>query len=517
MLRADDISPVLDAAGRIQLSASAQSGFATGAGATPDYEAASTSYRLGQWGLSGSGPNTALGGSLPALRSRCRNLVRNNPLVAGGVDNLVANIVGTDISPRWIIDDVKLKEAIQQLWNDSQEELDAYGISDFYGLEEQVARAMPDAGEALARFRPRYASEGLLVPLQVQLLEADHLDSSFDSIAPNTGNVIRMGIEWDKLGRRAAYWLFREHPGEQYAYYNTYAAERVRVPASEMLHVFRPLRIGQARGCPWFSSVLTKIREIDQLDDAVLVRRKVANLFAMFTKTTPAAGAAPGTMPGQNPTTTDTAGRPVAPLSPGLSVRLKVGEEVIFSDPPDVGDSYMTYMKQQLRFVATGMGIMYEHLGDLEGVTFSSIRAGLNEFRRRMEILQQRILIFQFCRPVVRRWLDTAVFSGAIRIEDYLDNKRRYWRIEWQPQAWPFVSPVDDRIAEQMDIRNGLASRDSANARRGRDVETVENEIAADNQRADAKGLIFDTDPRKTARSGMIQQAETFALQSGSK
>lgn len=515
MLNAADISPVLDAAGRIQLSASAQSAFTTGAG-TPDYEAASTSYRMGQWGLSGSGPNTALGGNLPALRSRCRNLVRNNGLVAGGVDALVSNIVGTDISPRWILDDVKLKEAIQQLWNDSQEELDAYGIYDFYGLEELAARAQMDAGECLARFRPRYASEGFLVPLQIQLLESDHLDTSFDSIAQN-GNSIRQGIEWDKLGRRAAYWLFREHPGEQYAYYNAYAAERVRVPASEVLHVFRPLRIGQARGCPWLAPVLTKIREIDQLDDAVLVRRKVANLFAMFTKVTPAPGSAPGTLPGQIPANTDISGRPVAPLAPGLSVRLKANEEVIFSDPPDVGDSYMTYMKQQLRFVAAGMGIMYEHLGDLEGVTFSSIRAGLNEFRRRCEILQERILIFQFCRPVVRRWLDTAVFSGAIKIADYLDNKRRYWRIKWQPDAWPYVNPVDDRLAEQMDIRNGIDSREATVARRGRDVETVDKQQAADNARADGLGLVHDTDARKTAKSGMMQQSEIQAIQGGQK
>lgn len=516
------LSPILDPSGRLQVSASAQSAFEASGATSPDYEAASTSHRLGFWGLSGSGPNTALSGPINNLRSRCRTLVRNNAIISSGVDSLVSNLVGTDISPRWILKDTDLKEQIQELWADSQEELDATGVYDFYGMTELVARSMMDAGECLARFRPRRNSDNLLVPLQIQLLEADHLDASFDSRTEN-GNEIRMGIEWNKNDptRRENYHLFREHPGERYAYTSTYAAERIPVPASEILHIFRPLRIGQARGCPWLSSVITKIAEIDQIQDNVLVRQKVANLFAMFTKKTGAImPGTTGSIPGNFAKKIDNTGGkslPVAPLQPGVSVRLKDGEEVEFSTPPDVGANYKDLIKQELRFVAVGMGILYEHLGDLEGVTFSSIRAGLNEFRRRCEMLQARILIFQWCRPVVRRWLDAAVLSGAIIIPDYTDNRRAYWRVKWNPDGWDYVDPVKDRIAEQMDIRNGVASRTAVVARRGDDIETIDNEQAADNARADRLKLVHDTDPRKTNKSGLMQQAETDALKDGNQ
>jgi lambda family phage portal protein len=509
-------SPILDAAGRPQYSAAAQSAFEAGPVTSPDYEAASTSHRLGAWGLSGAGPNAALAGPVHALRARCRTLVRNNAIVAGGVDSLVANLVGTDISPRWELQDNELKDRIQELWADSQEELDAAGVYDFYGMIEQVARAMLDAGECLARFRPRRRADNLLVPLQVQLLEADHLDAGFDGLA-DTGNEIRMGIEWDQLGRRTAYHLFREHPGERYAYTGGQASVRVRVPASEVLHIFRPLRIGQARGCPWLSPVITKLYEIDQIQDAVLVRQKVANLFAMFTETDAPIAGASHALPG-NFQTDPAVAKPVVPLGPGLSVRLKPGEKVVFSTPPDVGDNYKDLLKQELRMVAKGMGIMYEQLsGDLEGVTFSSIRAGVNEFRRLCEMLQVRILIHQFCRPVVRRWLDSAVLSGALVIPDYAANRRRYWRVKWHPDGWQYVDPVKDRVAEQMDIRNGVKSRTAVVARRGSDIELVDREQAADQARADELGLIHDTDPRKTAKSGLMQQAETEALKEGNK
>jgi capsid protein len=49
--------------------------------------------------------------------------------------------------------------------------------------------------------------------------------------------------------------------------------------------------------------------------------------------------------------------------------------------------SYAEFLRMQFRAVAAAMGITYEQLtGDLTGVNYSSIRAGLLEFRRRCEM-----------------------------------------------------------------------------------------------------------------------------------
>ena len=45
-------------------------------------------------------------------------------------------------------------------------------------------------------------------------------------------------------------------------------------------------------------------------------------------------------------------------------------------------------------------------------------------------------------------------------------------------------------------IRAGLMSRSEAISGFGYDAEDIDREIAADNQRADELGLIFDSDPR---------------------
>ena len=64
--------------------------------------------------------------------------------------------------------------------------------------------AEPESGECLIRFRYRKESDGLSVPLQLQVLEPDYLDSQKFEDLPN-GGWIQHGIEYNAIGQRAAF------------------------------------------------------------------------------------------------------------------------------------------------------------------------------------------------------------------------------------------------------------------------------------------------------------------------
>ena len=470
-----------------------------------DNEGASYGRRMGTWGNSLAGPNTTLWGSLGTLRSRVRQLTRNNPLAENGLESLVSNLIGTGIIPQWQITDAALKTNIQQLWADWTEEADFNGVCDFYGLQSLAARSLCESGEVLVRF---VMQNNDTVPLQIQLIEADHLDESYESIAPG-GNKIRMGIEFDSQGKRAAYWLFKDHPGETFLFSNTF--ERIRVPASEILHVFKPLRPGQMRGRPWLSSIIVKLYEIDQYSDAEIVRKKSAAMFGGFITEPPNEA---GDMSALGRATDDDVNEnTVIALEPGTFPTLPPGYDVRFSTPADVGGNYLVWIKQQLREVAAGMGVTYEQLtGDMEGVNYSSIRAGLLEFRRRCEALQWHIIIFQACQPIAKRWIDVAVGSGALRIPGYSKNRRNYIRIDWRPQGWKWVDPLKDGMAAQLAQRNGWTSQAAIIAEQGNDAEMVDKQVAKDNKRHDEMGLVYDSDPRKTQKTGAAQAADTAVM-----
>lgn len=469
-----------------------------------DYEGAGSGRRLSTWGTSSGGPNVSLYSSLATLRTRSRELVRNNPLASGAVDSFVSNLIGSGITPRWqLSDNPDLKAEIQQLWLDSCDELDFAECCDMAGLQSLVANTVIVSGECLVRFRPQLAASDLAVPLQIQVLEPDHLDAGYNTIAPN-GNMIRMGIEFNRRGKRVAYWLYKDHPGESFL---NSSSEKIRVPASEILHIYRMLRPGQVRGRSWMSSIIVKLHEIDQCVDAELVRRKTTAMFGGFIKEPPSEMI--DTSPLGKRAANDSEDREVIALEPGTFPVLPPGMDVIFSDPKDVGGNYVAWMKQQLHDIAKGVGITYEQLtGDLEGVNYSSIRAGLLEFRRFCQQIQMQTLVFQFCRPVARYWMNQAILSGALSIPDYPIQSRQYKRIQWRPDGWPWVDPQKDQKAEIMAIRGGLKSRSQSIAESGGDIETVDREIIEDNARADKDSLIFDSDPRRTTSAGLYQDIE---------
>lgn len=431
------------------------------------YEGATTGRRLGYWGLGSAGPNTALSDSLSQLRSRSRDLVRNNPWVANGFRSLASNLIGCGITPRWLLDDAVLKEKIQQTWLEWTNFADIDERCDFYGLQMLVAQTLMQSGEAIVRIVPGSLKDNASVPLQLQVLEPDFLTDDFNKALDN-GNKLYMGIELNARGNRVAYHLYGSHPGEATAI----NSKTIRVLAQDILHIYRIDRPGQLRGVPWISSVLLKLRELDQYEDAELVRKKTAALFAGFI-TEPA--------PDFNPNEEN---YPELALEPGMLKRLAPGENIEFSQPSDVGGSYEVWMRQQLRAVAAGMGITYEQLtGDLTGVNYSSIRAGLIEFRRQIEGLQHHLIVQQLCQPIVLRWLNVAVLSGALNIPDYFDNPRKYQRIEWQPPGWDWVDPQKDVQAEILAMQHHLKARQDIIAKYGMDAEEVDKKIAQDKYR----------------------------------
>jgi capsid protein len=79
----------------------------------------------------------------------------------------------------------------------------------------------------------------------------------------------------------------------------------------------------------------------------------------------------------------------------------------------------------------------------------------------------------------------------------YARNPKSYMRIKWTIDGWPWVDPLKDLKASTGLVRSGFSSRTQEVAERGLDVEALEEEIQADNERADAAGLVFDSDARE--------------------
>lgn len=472
----------------------------TAPAALPEYDAgAGAGRRQSAWLTSSGGVNSSVIAHAATLRNRARDQIRKNPWAKQILSRFVSNAIGTGIKPKSSHPDEPVRELLHETWRDWIDDADPEGVGNFYELQVLAMRGIFESGEVFIRKRLRPLGDGLAVPLQLQVLEADHVPLTENRTATG-GNTVLAGIEYDPEGRRVAYHMYREHPGE-FMVQRSRSWELERVPASEILHIFSRERPGQVRGVPRLASVLVRLYQIDQYEDAELLRKKIAAMFSGFIT--------PGVKDDGTPlveTEPDSKGNAEVTLEPGGMQVLRPGANITFSEPAEVGATYDPFMKWNLRGAAAGAGVTYEQVtGDLSDVNFSSIRAGLLEFRRGIEQFQSNTPIYQMNRPTWLIWLQQAAIAGAIDTSDYVARKRAYMRCGWIPQGWEWVDPEKEQRAAARAVRAGFKSRADVVSERGANIEVVDRQLAADRARAKSLGLTLDSDPAAVSQTGTTQ------------
>jgi len=438
------------------------------------------------WRPGGWGPAAAVDYSLNGLIRQSRDLMRQNGDAATIRARLTANVIGAGIVAE--IPDA----AVRKAWRDWCGVAAIDGTLDWHGIQAQVMDALVEAGEVLVRRRILDDEPG--VPLRLQVLESEYLVLEKNEITPD-GGYIRQGVEFDAEGRRVAYWIYPIHPQDIIP--GQYNALPIRVPAGEILHIFRPDRPGQIRGVPWLSAVMAALKELGDYKDAELVRKKVSALFTAFVENPYPDGLDAEDVKKLFPhSPTDD----VVAMEPGTVQVLDPGQKVTFAAPADVGGQYNDFMKVQYRAIAAATGILYEQMtGDYSSGNDRLYRAAFNEFRRRVRMVQHHIIIHQLCQGVGRWWWTLAQLTGAIPLSAILDA------LSWVPEAWPYINPVQDVAAKVAEVRAGFTSRTRVVGERGHNAADVDAETAADRQRADSMGLVYDTDPKQVDDQGQAQ------------
>lgn len=444
------------------------------------FEGAQASRRLSRYTPTREHVNGILAMQGHRLLSRTRDLARNNPYVVSARESFVANTVGAGIVPSWLDLSPRQKKALETAWLDWTDEADLDGAVDLYGLQALAAGALFEAGECFFRL---LRGSGPAGTLQLQILESEQCPLELVRTEAN-GNRTRSGIEFTPSGRIAAYWFHRRHPNDSTTL-GEYG-DHVRVPAEDVIHVFRPTRPGQIRGVPWISAAVVKAFLLDRYDDAELDRKATAALFAGFI-TAPARSQSP--LAGQKDVPSEP-GIAMAGLQPGTMQILEPGEDIKFSEPADVGGQYEAFQYRNLLALCAATGVPYTAVtGDLRQANYSSLRAGLVEFRRRIEQLQHNTLVFQLCRRVAQVWVRQTVLAGRVRLPGFTAEPARYTRIKWIPPRFEWVDPWKDRKAEELAVNNGWKSRSDVIEAEGSDAEQVDARIAADGERERRHGI----------------------------
>lgn len=454
------------------------------------YDAAVGAGGTGGWirrGKSSADSEISMSGG--TLRERSRDLARNSPLAAQAVQVLVNNLIGPGIRPRARSGSKARDKKVDKLFEAWSKVCDAHGHTDFYGLQALAVREMIEGGDVFGVKRPlpRGRRRTGIVPLEVELFEAEHLDEGKQSLASDGGLQIREGIEYGADGRRSALWLLPEHPGDAVSGW-LHGRESVRVPVAHAFHLFERRRV-QSRGTPWGVPAMLAMRDHGDWQRAELVRKKTEACLVGVVIGEDESGSS------EISPVEDAEGNVVERFSPGMIAYARGGKSIEFNQPSGAG-GVAEWNRVQLHIIAAGYRVPYALMtGDLSQANFSSNRAGLNEFRRMIDQLQWQMIIPMLCQPIWDWFCDAAFTAGLIDTPSV--------GVEWATPRFESVNPKQDAETDLLEVRAGFASRSQKVSSRGFDPLQVAEEIGRDNEEADRLGLILDSDPRRATKQGL--------------
>lgn len=441
-----------------------------------DFQGALHTRLTASWLADTESINSTLRWQLQTLRNRARWLAANNGYAKGFVRAVADNVVGpkgiqlrAEIRTRTGTFATATNDAIEAAWAQwgDPATCDAARRNSWLDTQRLIAATWAVDGECFVRLWPGFGND---FGFAVQVLDTDLVDETLNvSSAPGV-NEIRMGVELDQWGGAVAYHVLTKHPAE------TSTRERIRIPASQMLHLFVQDRPGQVRGIPPMAVMLSESKLLDSYMEAALVAAQVGAAHMGFL------------IPGPD-AVVDEQSPPVQQFSaaPGIWRELPPGYTVADHNPAYPNTDMGEFVGTILRSIARGLGVSDMTLtGDLSGANYSSMRAGQGPERDAWRALHHWMAA-RIHMPVYRAWLPMALLAGRVGVDTRLASD--YQAVTFRGRGWLSVDPLKDIQAWERRIHLGAGSRTRLLAETGEDYEEIVDELREEQEYADAEGV----------------------------
>ncbi len=446
-----------------------------------------------------------------SVRSRARDLHKNNSYVRGYFLDNRANVVGPKgptLQVRGMFpdgrEDTAANEYIESMFQEwcEPEFCTMAGILDFVELQWMLANQLKRDGEFMVRM---VTGENVnKFGFSLQLIEPDALDEKFTMKLSN-GNYAIMGVEINEWKKPVAFWIRTQNAETEYmGVYgfnyqptaNLYGLQRI--PAEEIIFGYDPEHTNQLRGMSHLAAAMLTIHHLQGYDEAAIVNARAGASKMGFISDK---DGIPGDYKGDEE---DEDGNTISNFQSGIIEDIGNRQFTAF-DPTYPHGEYPSFRKEHLRETSIGLGRNYNSFaGDLEGVSFSSLRGGELQ-QRQIWMVDQELFLKKLDKPVYKNWLKWAMLYEAVKLP--YAKYEKFAKHEWQPVRWPWVDPLKDVQAEIMAIDHGLQTRKDALAKQGKDFEQNIEQLAKEKAMADKLGIKFGELTNGKAKLGTDTQS----------
>ncbi|BCS94519.1 phage portal protein [Desulfoluna limicola] len=460
------------------------------------------------------------------IASRAQDLVANDPHAANIVDSMGVSVVGTGLRPQsrpnWKLlgwsEDQAEEFQTQAEWAFSiwEQEADAAGQLPFWAIQFLSIQSLVVNGEFL-RIPVMMDDPSRTFSLALQCVNPLRMYTPSDLTNDST---IRDGVSLGQFGKPSSYWI--ANPDNAYTSYSLPSGSFAQVPAwvghrPGVFHSFIKKDDEQVRGISLLAPGMKFFRDLNDYLDFELVGAIVAASFPVFIET-PNADDATRSLNGD----TVAAGELTRhqDVAAGTMIYGNSGEKphVLESNRP--GNTFPEFVERILRGIGVTVGMPYEVVAkDFSKTNYSSARAALMEAWRVFGFYQ-KWLVDRFCQKVWEMVLEEAWLRGMITLPsgspDWYDARYAYTRASWIPPERDDVDPLKTARANQINRESGNVTLAKIAARQGLDVDSFIEQLARENRKLKAAGLLPDEPPtpeekkaKADAADALIEETET--------
>lgn len=446
--------------------------------AVRQFDAAKSTELLADFTGRQSSANTDIYNGFAKLLFRAKELSQNNPYARRFLTVMANNVIGPhgikmqmDVKDPDGTPDERANNTIEKAWEQfSMRDFTTSGTVSRQLFEVTSVKCLARDGELLIRLVPGFRENRWR--FAVMMLDPALLDYEYNDNLQN-GNFIRMGIEFNGWRRPVAYHFRSQHYGDVFSRPGN-RFQRERIPAEEIIHAYIPDHPDQWRGVTWFHAAMVHLRHIGATMEAMTINARVgASKMGFFTQ--PADEDRDYT--GDD---VDADGNLIGESIPGTFESLPPGMSFQSWDPAFPNADVGPFITAMLKGVSAGLNVSYPTLAaDLEGVNYSSIRAGILEDRDYYKLLHH-FYINTVERRIFERWLGSYLLTTETNLPAAKFDK--FNAPKFAGRKWPWVDPLKDIQAERLAIEAGLKSRSQSVAESGEDYKQVLDQIAKDQE-----------------------------------
>lgn len=424
-----------------------------------------------QWSRATNQPiNADLSLKLETLRTRAAFEASNNSFVEGVISTHAVDVVGEDGPNLQVMSgDKSFDEALEEVFGEWWQAPDVTGELSGPDLLQQWIRLMYPVGEFFVQIVTNdKISDDKSISVRLNSIDPRRLMTPPNE-AGNPGVVL--GIERDKLGKPLRYWI--EEGRADTTYQTSFnVGPFVPLEAREVVHCFKRLEPGQARGVPWLAPVLQMLADVRDYDKAVLDAAQTAADFGVILHTKhPEARY-------YNPAANET-----LELQRRMITTAPPGWEPFEIKPEQPGTLYKDYRAERLRELGrvVNMPLMMVML-DSSNHNYSSARFDGQIYNRGNRVVQgwlERCALNKFVDIVARE----AHLLGMIK------EKPKGTRYDWTWPSPPHVDPQKEARADDILLANFSLAMEDALANRGTTLEAHLEKLTREREAFKAAGI----------------------------